>query len=113
MIYPKGTQVMSNFHCFMQTTSAFIHFIFKRSGNLEKTINLYLKEIVIWLNQWKLKMSAHKCQHIIFTQNKKLNLELDLLLDGKKIPLETYPVFLGITFDKYLTFNKHFSNLIK
>jgi hypothetical protein len=34
-------------------------FIFKRSGNLEKTINLYLKEIVIWLNQWKLKMSTH------------------------------------------------------
>jgi hypothetical protein len=58
-------------------------------------------------------MSAHKFQHIIFTQNRKLNLELNLLLDGKKIPLETHPTFLGISLDKYLTFNKHFSRLIK
>jgi hypothetical protein len=63
-------------------------FIFKKSGNLEKTVNNYLEEIVSWLNQWKLKMSAHKCQHIIFTQNRKLNLELNLLLDGKKSPWE-------------------------
>ncbi len=27
--------------------------------------------------------------------------------------METHPIFLGITLDKYLTFNKHFSRLIK
>ena len=38
-------------------------------------------------------------------------MELDLRLKGDQIPYNPNPVFLGITFDESLCFNKHFANL--
>ena len=65
-------------------------------------------------------MSAHKCSYIVFSQNKKINHTLKLYLsksNQKKeedlISKENNPVFLGVIFDKYLNFNKHFSNIFK
>jgi hypothetical protein len=41
-------------------------FIYKKNGNIENIINKYLKEIENWLSKWKMKMSATKCNYIIF-----------------------------------------------
>jgi hypothetical protein len=92
-------------------------FIFKRSGNIESIVNKYLRFVKEWLCKWKLNMSAHKCSYIVFSQNKKINHTLKLYLsksNQKKedlISKENNPVFLGVIFDKYLNFNKHFSNM--
>jgi len=45
------------------------YFIFKRSGSLEKIINKYLKDLEIWLNRWRLKMSTTKCSYVIFSKS--------------------------------------------
>ena len=38
-------------------------------------------------------------------------MEFDLRLNSESIPYNPNPVFLGITFDERLCFNKHFENL--
>jgi retron-type reverse transcriptase len=93
-------------------------FIFGKNGSIENSVNAYLRKIKAWLCNWKLNLSANKCNYIVFTQNKKANFEFNLYLSKKKEkkleeknPKEENPVFLGVTFDKFLNFNTHFSNL--
>ena len=38
-------------------------------------------------------------------------MKFDLRLNSESIPYNSHPVFLGITFDESLCFNKHFENL--
>jgi len=38
-------------------------------------------------------------------------MEFDFRLNSESIPYNPNPVFLGITFDERLCFNKHFENL--
>jgi hypothetical protein len=51
-------------------------------------------------------MAALKCNFIVFSSHKKYNYdnELDIKLFGTKINSCESPVFLGIRFDKHLTF---------
>jgi len=90
-------------------------FIFRRPGGLVKKINSYLKKIEKWLQKWRLKMSANKCCYTVFSQNKKdiAKMRYDLRLFGERVPFSKNPVFLGITFDSHLTFNKHMESTIK
>ena len=52
-------------------------------------------------------MNASKCSYTIFSGSGKGSLSLD----EEQIPYSRAPVFLGITFDEYLCFNTHYSNL--
>jgi cell fate regulator YaaT (PSP1 superfamily) len=83
--------------------------MYKKNGNIEKLINNYLKEIE--LCKWKMKMSATKCNYIIFHNGSTRPKLLDLKLFGINIPFEANPVFLGATFDERLTFNKFFDKI--
>ena len=56
-------------------------------------------------------MNASKCCYTIFSSAGRSDMELDLRLKGDQIPYNPNPVFLGITFDESLCFNKHFANL--
>jgi hypothetical protein len=76
-------------------------------------INNYLKKIELWLSKWKMKMSAAKCNYIIFHNGPTRPKLLELKLFGTNIPFETNPVFLGATFDERLTFNKFFDKISK
>ena len=89
-------------------------FIFKKNRNLESIINFYLIELEAWLSKWRLLMNAKKCQYTTFTSqgnlgNKKLKLKLKLY--GEFIQYNPKPIFLGIIFDEYLCFKKHFESL--
>jgi hypothetical protein len=79
-------------------------FIFRKTGNLEKTINKYLIELEKWLIKWKMKMSAKKCSYITFTQSNDSFDKFRFKLFGADIPYNPNPRFLGITFDKRLSF---------
>jgi hypothetical protein len=78
--------------------------MYKKNGNIEKMINNYLKEIELWLSKWKMKMSATKCNYIIFHNGSTRPKLLDLKLFGINIPFEANPVFLGATFDAKIDF---------
>ena len=45
---------------------AYFNIYKKYSPLVEKHINDHLKNIETWLNNWRLKMAAHKCNYIIF-----------------------------------------------
>ena len=76
---------------------------------LENKIALYLNNLTTWLFKWRLKMNTNKCNYIVFT-NKK-NITLNLTLNNQSIPFCANPKFLGVVFDKTLTFTRYFENL--
>ena len=83
---------------------------YKKPGHILQLIDRYLKDMEIWLNNWRLKMSAHKCSYSIFTKaNASENIELKLF--ESLIPYEKHPRFLGIKFDDKLTFVPHIEEL--
>ena len=84
---------------------------FKKYGNTEKHINVYLKKIENWLNNWRLKMAPHKCNFIIFSQNHNENLKLKFF--GSNLTQIEKTTFLGIRFDSSLTFNVQIKYLQK
>ena len=86
-------------------------FIFKKPGHIKTIINKYLESLTHWLSQWRLKMNAKKCCYTIFSNGGRGGMEFDLRLNSESIPYNSHPVFLGITFDESLCFNKHFENL--
>jgi hypothetical protein len=86
-------------------------FVFNKPNPVVKRkIKSYLDSLVSWLYKWRLKMNASKCCYTIFSRGGKKTY-LDLKLNNEKIPKSKNPVFLGVTFDEYLCFNKHFDSL--
>ena len=86
-------------------------FIFRKSGQVKCLMRKYLESLTAWLRKWRLKMNVKKCCYTIFSSGNREGLEFDLRLNGESIPYNSKPVFLGITFDENLCFNKHFENL--
>jgi hypothetical protein len=86
-------------------------FVFnKPTPEVKRKMKSYLDSLVSWLYKWRLKMNASKCCYTIFSRGGKKT-DFDLKLNNDSIPKSKNPVFLGITFDEYLCFNKHFDNL--
>jgi len=82
---------------------------------LENEMNSYLSRLETWMNKWRLALAPHKCQYTIFTKNRRINTEkkFKLILYGIEIAFEKNPVFLGITFDPYLSFANHIDKTIE
>ena len=69
-------------------------------------VQTYLNRIEKWLNRWRMTMAPHKCNYIVFSNNKtqKIDDEISIELFGCNISENVKPTFLGIRFDKHLTF---------
>ena len=85
--------------------------IFRDSKQLVKALKLALKNLETWLKEWRLKIAVNKCNYTIFSACKKLPEDLDLTMYGERINYDPNPKFLGIVFDKRLTFAAHISSL--
>lgn len=87
--------------------------IFKKKKTSVKQIQNYLKRIEIWLKTWRLMMAPHKCNYIVFSNNKSKSDDddLELKLLGTKINKNDNPTFLGIRFDKHLAFKNQLDYL--
>ena len=86
-------------------------FMFDKRGQIEQIINKYLVLIEKWLIKWKLKMSASKCNYIIFHNGPTRPALLNLNLFGSKISFDSNPTFLCVTFDERLTFKTYVKNI--
>jgi hypothetical protein len=84
---------------------------FKKYGNIEKHINVYLKKKEKWLSKWRLKMAPHKCNFIIFSQNQNEKEKLKLNFCDTNLTEIENTTFLGIRFDSSLTFKHQIKNL--
>jgi exonuclease III len=70
-------------------------------------INRYLKELENWLKIWRLNMNVNKCCYLIFGNSGFKRFNMEIKMNGEKIPYSKNPIFLGVTFDEQLCFNKH------
>ena len=86
--------------------------MYKKSGkNINNSIQKYLNSIEGWLRNWRLLMAPSKCSYIVFSADKKYNFEkeINIKLFGVQISPSDSPVFLGIRFDRHLTFKNQIS----
>ena len=65
-----------------------------------------------WSEYWCLPLNRSKCGASFFSVDPhKANLQLNLLLLGSRFCFNPTPTFLGVTFDRTLSFSKHVSSL--
>jgi ribonuclease HI len=86
-----------------------------QTGNLcfaERILQLCLDGLQEWSNSTGLRFSANKTKCVIFTR-KNTHLALNLHLNGTPIKITTEAKFLGLTFDRRLTWKTHILTLKK
>ena len=75
-------------------------------------LNIYLSQVVNYINNKKLTVSATKPTVTIFTHDThKHHIHPQVMLADQVLPLEKKPKVLGVALDTYLTFTHHFNNI--
>ena len=65
-----------------------------------------------WSEYWCLPLNPRKCEASFFSVDPhQANLQPNLLLLGSRLCFNPTPTFLGVTFDRTLSFSKHVSSL--
>ena len=64
-----------------------------------------------WSEYWRLSLNPSKCEASFSVDPHQANLQLNLLLLGSRLRFNPTPTFLGVTFDRTLSFSKHVSSL--
>ena len=65
-----------------------------------------------WSEHWCLPLNPSKCEASFFSVDPhQANLQPNLLLLGSRLRFNPTPTFLGVTFDRTLSFSKHVSSL--
>ena len=65
-----------------------------------------------WSEYWCLPLNPSKCEALFFSVDPhQANLQPNLLLLGSRLRFNPTPTFLGVTFDRTLSFSKHVSSL--
>ena len=81
---------------------------------LEKTMNLELKKLSLWLNVNRLALNIGKTNFIIFRGRRKpCDHNVTLLMNKKAIEQKNYVKYLGVFIDEHLTWKEHISNISK
>jgi ribonuclease HI len=77
---------------------------------LEQGIQSILNGIQTWCKKWGMRLSVTKSVTMIFTKKRIYN--FNLCIDGQSLPKVNEFKFLGVIFDKGLTWNKHIDYII-
>ena len=64
-----------------------------------------------WSEFWCLPLNPSKCEASFSVDPRQANLQPHLLLLGSRLRFNPTPTFLGVTFDRTLSFSKHVSSL--
>lgn len=73
-----------------------------------------LKHLSKWADKWKMVISTEKSECTLFSRDKaQAKFRPKLRLCGKKLKFNPNPVFLGVQFDRELTFNRHMAQVKK
>ena len=89
-----------------------------RSGGsvklLNKALQNHLDRVSDWSDQWGFKLSESKSTAVLFTKSHKAKgeEELQLTIKGTPIKIDKQFKFLGVTFDRRLTWNAHITAAI-
>ena len=71
--------------------------------------------VVRWSKEWRLTLNATKSEATIFTTDRRRESKstAKIFIDGKTIPFNKTPKFLGVYLDRELTFGKHVEEITK
>ena len=83
----------------------------KNLNSIERKLQLCLRNLEVWCNENGFKFSTTKTVCVHFTKSRKLHPDPELYLNGNKIPIVNQVKFLGVIFDKKLTFLAHIKYL--
>ena len=83
----------------------------KNVHTIERQLQQNLYNIQVWANRNGFKFSKSKTVCMHFCQLRKAHDDLVLTLDGQPIPVVIETKFLGVIFDKKLTFIPHIKKL--
>ena len=79
-------------------------------------MQMYIKNLEIWFNKWRLQLSAKKCSYNIYKKgNLPINIKnntLSLKLFNCILNLDKKPLYLGANLDSQLNFKNH-ADIIK
>ena len=64
-----------------------------------------------WSEYWCLPLNQSKCEASFLVDPHQANLQPSLLLLGSRLRFNSTPTFLGVTFDRTLSFSKHVSSM--
>ena len=77
-------------------------------------INYDLKGLTDWLNANRISLNVGKTEYIVFHHNKKvIDYDLKIKLNGKRLFPSTSVRYLGVLFDRNLSWTYHIANLSK
>ena len=79
----------------------------KNLNSIERKLQLTLKRLEKWCGENGFKFSPTKTVCVHFTRSRKLHPEPELFINGTKIPVKNEVKFLGVLFDRKLTFAAH------
>ena len=98
------------FHHFTDHTN--LQYISEYIKQLNKFVNFNLKNLSNWLNANKISLNVSKTELIIFEPRmKKLDFDLKLKLNGKRIHPTKSVKHLGIKIDESLTWNEPYNDI--
>lgn len=102
----------SRLQSFADDTALYLEFDLINIHQIFDETNRILDFIYQWGLKNHLQFNPNKTQAIVFTGNKKLLLPLPVIqMNGQVIPIENEIKYLGITFDKNLSFKQHLKNV--
>ena len=82
----------------------------KQEKRAEKLIQKYLDSLSEWCNKWKIKLNPSKTQVGLFTNSNHAK-EITLNLGRVPLTVSNEIKFLGLTFDRKLTWRHHIDNV--
>ena len=84
----------------------------KNIGLLSREIQKHLDKVSSWADKWGFKLSETKTTAVLFTNSLKIDLSsIKLSIKGINIKLANEAKFLGVTFDRRLTWGIHITNV--
>jgi ribonuclease HI len=80
----------------------------------QRRVEEAVQHVATWSHQWYLTLSLNKCECSFFSTNThEANWTPRIIVDNHELPFNATPKFLGVTFDRQLTFTPHTSSTVK
>mgnify|MGYP003407164026 CR=1 FL=1 len=83
-------------------------------AELECTLTADLARITEYCSRWRLKPSVTKTVSSVFhLHNASASRELEVTMNGQRLRHDPFPCYLGVTFDRALTYKEHLTKTAK